>query len=866
MKMKCGFLYLLVAILLFAAPRTAFSQSEPALQSASFPITISSRTDGPDHTASEIFADVSPAIAFVETPVHTGSAVLIEHDFLLTNAHVVWPHDRVRVVFSDGSEHSDVPIFAWDLMADLALIGPIKTDIDPLPLVDGSGIEIGSDVYLIGYPLEVDSLPQPSITSGILSRVRQWDTFDLSLFQADATTSGGQSGGVMVTPQGDVIGISSFDWDGFAMATSVADALPRLKALLAQDEDATLGMRKIDFSDGSVNHAGTLLNDWDEQTFVLDLPRGTEVELAVDGVGYPYFTVVDEFGESVVDSHAKGETAEVATFTVYEGIPHYVQVRQYSGNQNSFTLTGSHPLIAYDDQDDGKILKGSNIAAAIDTPSDTDFYEVYLRADEKVEIGVDSLGLDLSLWLIYSANDREELVGGVYSGGIFGQNGKIVYSAPASGIQTVAVMNNGDPAERGGYILSMAKADPSAEPSMIVWERDLIITSAGLMALHESQDHGFQMGYPADWQVLTDEGCEPGVNFCADGFGASLTVAEDDLSSLQPYEKELGLYVDQMLDYIESSTSEFELVNRERILTMQGLEVETYTFSADYGMVIVTGFVYIDEVNDVAYAATYYGPGTQHQWLKTLSAESFATFRSWNDVVKEDDPIYFLDEGMRYLSGRNFPAALTALSTAIEMDPKLGLAFALRANAHFALNDTESLFADLDHAISLEPDNWMFHYNKADLHYRQGQYSEAKSAIDEAIALEPEDSRLYTMRAKIQAIQGNYKRALSDLYITTHVVGGGSYVSGETSGFVHLMTDDLEQAKADYDELFNIDWRTPHVLLGRGIVYAQLGEDVDIARNLLQEGIKDALKFGFSDDPQLEKLYEIAKDAKRQLD
>lgn len=155
------------------------------------PFTLTPASGGEERPASEIFAEISPAIAFIETPAGTGSGALIEGDYLLTNAHVVWPFESVRVVFPDGSEYPDAPVLAWDTVADLALVGPIDTDIEPIPLVDEPELEIGSAVYLIGYPAEVEEFPQPAITSGILSRIRTWDAIDYSFYQADATTTGG---------------------------------------------------------------------------------------------------------------------------------------------------------------------------------------------------------------------------------------------------------------------------------------------------------------------------------------------------------------------------------------------------------------------------------------------------------------------------------------------------------------------------------------------------------------------------------------------------------------------------------------------------------------------------------------------------
>lgn len=51
----------------------------------------------------EVFAGVSPSIAFVSTDLGTGSGVRYGSDYLITNAHVVWPFESARVVFPDGT-------------------------------------------------------------------------------------------------------------------------------------------------------------------------------------------------------------------------------------------------------------------------------------------------------------------------------------------------------------------------------------------------------------------------------------------------------------------------------------------------------------------------------------------------------------------------------------------------------------------------------------------------------------------------------------------------------------------------------------------------------------------------------------------
>ena len=174
----------------------------------------------------------------------------------MTNAHVVWPFQQARIVFADGTEHIDTPVANWDLMGDLAVLGPIETSIEPVDLVDGEDSIIGSDLFLIGYPAEAQRFPQPAITRGILSRLRQWEALEITYFQTDAASVGGQSGGVLVSEKAEVIGLSGFSLSeaGFGIVASAADVLPRVQKLIAGRDVAQLGNRRIPSGDGNRQH------------------------------------------------------------------------------------------------------------------------------------------------------------------------------------------------------------------------------------------------------------------------------------------------------------------------------------------------------------------------------------------------------------------------------------------------------------------------------------------------------------------------------------------------------------------------------------------------------------------------------------
>ena len=149
---------------------------------------------------------------FVETDGGTGSGLLLDSSTVLTAAHVLYPHRSARIVFPHGTELLEVPVIGWDLMADVAVLGPIEAD--PLPAIPPfdltEGLAIGADLFTIGYPGEVESFPQPTISRGILSRYRRWSDQEVTYLQTDAALDGGQSGGVLASAAGAVVGMTLY--------------------------------------------------------------------------------------------------------------------------------------------------------------------------------------------------------------------------------------------------------------------------------------------------------------------------------------------------------------------------------------------------------------------------------------------------------------------------------------------------------------------------------------------------------------------------------------------------------------------------------------------------------------------------------
>lgn len=425
------------------------------------PFCTSSQSPAVSETLStaQIFATVSPAIAFVQTEIGTGSGVLIEGNYVLTNAHVVWPYHAARVVFPDGSALNQVPLKGWDLLADVALLGPINTSVQPLALLDGEDLPIGSDVYLIGYPGEVDAFPQPAIVRGILSRLRQWEPAAVTYFQIDASVAGGQSGGALVSDTGDVIGISGFKISEgqFALVASVADLLPRIRQLLAGGDPSGLGDRRLPLEGGALRHILTPESYWD--AYIVNEPADSAIEVALSGADDATFRIFDPFGNELTYT----ETASFDFVTQSSG-PHFLVFSQLPNETT--TLTANRRFVRFVDPDEGRELYvGQSLAGNLDFPGDIDFFFLHLEKGEAVEVVVRSALTDPFLGMVVLMSPEEEVIIDDNSGGgLFGLDARILFQAADTG-EYILMVDDFFGIASGGYVISVARPQSMDVPT-----------------------------------------------------------------------------------------------------------------------------------------------------------------------------------------------------------------------------------------------------------------------------------------------------------------------------------------------------------------------------------------------------------------
>jgi hypothetical protein len=260
-------------------------------------------------SATEVYDLISPAMAFVRTPQGSGSGVLIDGGYVVTTAHVVLPYAEVGVAFPNGTVLDQVPVAFVDRIGDLALLGRVSVAIAPVTLVPREDVQVGSDVYLIGYPFEIETVPRATIARGILSRVREWESAGITFFQTHASVAGGQSGGILSTSRGEVIGISSLAAGGrsFALVASALDVLDRLKGLLEGVDVDELGDRAPWREDRKAAHQFTIANRWDKAAFAAAPEREMTIGLTAQGEGEFALYVLNAYGDTVDFANEYGE-------------------------------------------------------------------------------------------------------------------------------------------------------------------------------------------------------------------------------------------------------------------------------------------------------------------------------------------------------------------------------------------------------------------------------------------------------------------------------------------------------------------------------------------------------------------------------
>ena len=216
-----------------------------------------------------------------------GSGVIVSADgSILTNHHVVDGAQKITVLMSDNKSYV-AKVVGSDQPSDLAVLKIEATDLPFLTLGNSDAVRVGDIVLAIGNPLGIGQ----SVTSGIIpAKGRRTGLSDGSFedfLQTDAPINRGNSGGALVSLNGELIGINSQILSGGAGGGNIgiAFSIPSNMAKsvmeqLIKDGKVRRGMLGINIQNVTEELAKTLELDQRSGVIVSNVRKGTAADKA----------------------------------------------------------------------------------------------------------------------------------------------------------------------------------------------------------------------------------------------------------------------------------------------------------------------------------------------------------------------------------------------------------------------------------------------------------------------------------------------------------------------------------------------------------------------------------------------------------
>ena len=166
-------------------------------------------------TTSKVEGETDPFFGFDvpdETQRALGSGFVIDKaGYIVTNFHVIEDAETVEVSFSNN-DSMKAKIVGKDPSTDIALLKVEASSraLRPLPLGDSAEIRVGDDVLAIGNPFGLERSATRGIVSAVQRPLRAPSGFTIDqAIQTDAALNRGNSGGPLMSAQGQVIGVNS---------------------------------------------------------------------------------------------------------------------------------------------------------------------------------------------------------------------------------------------------------------------------------------------------------------------------------------------------------------------------------------------------------------------------------------------------------------------------------------------------------------------------------------------------------------------------------------------------------------------------------------------------------------------------------
>ena len=331
-------------------------------------------------------------IQFKDISKSGGTGFLVEGNYIVTAAHVVWPYAESDITFNNGTIYSNVQVIAYDHLADLAFLGPIDTSEPHFELADAENESEGNKTFTVGYAGW--KTPKLSINEGTLEGVKTANS-DIDVVSSTARAIGGMSGGPMTNDRGEVIGALVRSWEqgsGQSMGPTSYTLRDRLNRIARGEDVSPLGSRLLSKDGGRAKQEFVLRGRWDTAAFSSGSSSASiQFDTPVD-VEYGFFDERIGVQTSTSEEGITQLTPELRSIGL--GVTGdddlwFLVVKQGFDRERTVLMTSSVPLTRNHDPDDGRQLRpGDTVSGVFDTPVDIDWYTIHLQEREGIEMRV----------------------------------------------------------------------------------------------------------------------------------------------------------------------------------------------------------------------------------------------------------------------------------------------------------------------------------------------------------------------------------------------------------------------------------------------------------------------------------------------
>lgn len=336
---------------------------------------------------------IDPEFGLVLNGAGRGSGFIIDPSGIaVTNNHVVTGAAILKVWVAGESSPRNARVLGVSECSDLAVIDIDGDGFPYLEWYEGS-IDVGMDMYIAGFPL---GDPEYTLNKGIVSKSRasgetSWASID-SVIEYDATSNPGNSGGPVVTPDGQVLAVhyagNSSTRQAFGISSQ--EAMGLLERLRTGENVTSIGVNGQAVS----NEDGSLTGIW-----VSSVASGTAADkagvepgdiitmmenlvLATDGTMSQYC--------DILRSHTPDDTLSLEVLR-------WANSEVLEGQLNGRELTVSY---MYDDS--GSTDTGEDTTAAV---SETTYYDP--EASESGDMIFSTEYDDVEYWYTFAVPDSD---------------------------------------------------------------------------------------------------------------------------------------------------------------------------------------------------------------------------------------------------------------------------------------------------------------------------------------------------------------------------------------------------------------------------------------------------------------------------